>query len=119
MHLCGDHHLVPSREILERAADNFLACAVGIDIGRVEERDAELKGTLDEGPALLLVQSLGMASATGNPVGHAAETQAGNLKAGAAEPHVIHDRVLLLFAVPTPASSPPGPDIGARHWANS
>ena len=81
MHLGGDHDLVAAGEILQRPADDLLAGAVGIDVGGIEEVDAEFQRPLDERPALLLVERPGMVAAIGRSVRHAAETQARNLKA--------------------------------------
>jgi hypothetical protein len=67
MHLRGDHHLVAPCEILERAADDLLARAVGIDIGGIEECDAELQRSLDEGAALLLVEGPRLVAAIRDP----------------------------------------------------
>ena len=67
MHLGGDTTSSRLGEILQRAADDLLARAVGIDVGGVEEVDAELERALDERPALLLVERPRMRAAVGPP----------------------------------------------------
>ena len=69
------------REILECPADDLFARTVRIDVGGIEERDAELQRTFDEGTALLLVEGPGMVAAIGRSVRHAAETESRDLKA--------------------------------------
>ncbi len=56
MHLGGDDDLIPIREILQRASKNLLALANGINIGRIEEINPQLKRFLDDRPAILLVE---------------------------------------------------------------
>jgi hypothetical protein len=70
-----EHHVVTLDEILQRAADDFLGCAVGIDIGGIEEIDAEIEGLLDQGAALFLVQRPGMRATIGDAVAHASDAE--------------------------------------------
>ena len=88
--LCGDDHLVAPREFLQRSTDDFLAGPAGIDIRGVEEVDAKFERTLDNRPALLVVQRPRMGPAIGQPEGHAPETNARNLEARIAELDVVH-----------------------------
>src|SRR5437588_10852681 len=48
--LGGDKDVLPFRA--ERLAENFLASAVAIDVGCIEEVDAQLAGTLDSGDGI-------------------------------------------------------------------
>ena len=84
-HLGGDHDFVAPRKILERLSDDFLGGAVRIGIGGVEKIDAQIDGLADQRPALALGKAPGMIPAFGNAEGHAAETQWGDFKAGAAK----------------------------------
>src|SRR6185295_13397367 len=56
VHLCGDHNLFAAREFGERAADDLLRGAVGIDVGGIEEVDAGLDGLADDRPAVFLAE---------------------------------------------------------------
>ena len=59
--LGGDHHLVSDRS--QRPADELLVGERPVDLGGVEERDAEVDRLADERDAVLLVevQAVGMA----------------------------------------------------------
>ena len=66
---------------LEEAAEELFAGAYGVDVGGVEEVDAEVEGLLEEGLAVGLVEGPGVAAraegASGwYSVGHAAEAEA-------------------------------------------
>jgi hypothetical protein len=58
--LGGDDHLVAAGEILDRAAENFLAAAERIAVGGVEEIDAGFERLLDERAAFFLAEAPGM-----------------------------------------------------------
>jgi hypothetical protein len=85
VHLGGDHHLVAARVVEQRLADDLLAGAVGVDVGGVEEVDAEVERLPDERPARGLAHRPRVVAAVGRAEAHAAEAEAGNLEAGAAE----------------------------------
>ena len=91
---------------LEEAADEFFAGAVGVDVGGVEEIDAEIEGLLEEGLAVVFVEGPGVAAGSsgrwGDAVGHAAKTDAGDFKAGVAEIDVVHGFLLAPGGVPPP-----------------
>src|SRR5205823_4415565 len=86
----GDDDLVAAREILDRAAEDFLAVAERIAVRRVEEIDARFERLLDEGPALLLGEAPGMIAEIAAAVAHAAEANARDIEAGAAELDIFH-----------------------------
>ena len=86
--LGGDHHLVARREVVERAADDLLADAAGVHVRRVEEVDAGVEGSPDEGTAGLLGQDPGAPG--GRPEGHRAEAETRDTQAGTAEIDVFH-----------------------------
>ena len=93
--LGGDHRVFALCVGLEEAAEHALAVAGGIDIGGVEEVDAEVESLAKEGLALLLVEApciAARAQCAGrrNAVRHAAETDARDLEASAAKIDVVH-----------------------------
>src|SRR4051812_9293254 len=92
MDLGGDDHLVALGEIAQCPAVDLLARSGRIDIGGVEEVDAQLQRTLNEGPALLLAQGPRMVSPVGLSISHAAKAQARHFQAGPAEIHIVHRR---------------------------
>ena len=75
-------------EILERAADDLLARALRIDVGRVEKVDSALQRFPDEWPRRLLLQH--PLAPFGRAVGHAAEADLRHLHARLAEPDHLH-----------------------------
>src|SRR5580704_17545175 len=80
---------------LEEVAQNDFAVAARIDIGCIEEVDAEVEGLAQEGPAFFLVHGPVMTAAngfagSGRAIGHAAQADAGNLESGFAEIDVVH-----------------------------
>ena len=85
-----DHHLVAPREVEQRAADDLFAGAVRIDVGGVEEVDAEVERLLDERPARRLAERPRVVAALGLAVAHAAQADARDVEAGAAELDVVH-----------------------------
>ena len=96
-----------ARVVEQRPADDLLAGAVGIDVGGVEEVDAEVERLLDERPALRLAERPGVVAAVGLAVAHAAEAEARDLEAGAAEAggrHGLHGCVCQGFSTPNPSS---------------
>ena len=79
----------------EEAAEELFAGAGGVDVGGVEEVDAEVEGLLEEGLAVGFAESPGVAAGTKraggwDAVGHAAEADAGDFEAGLAEIYVVH-----------------------------
>src|SRR5882724_7913580 len=87
--LGGDDHTVARRELLESAAGDLLADAERVHVGGIEEVDAELDGAPEERAALLFFED--PLAPFLRPVGHAAETDAGDLEAGGAEANVFHE----------------------------
>jgi hypothetical protein len=85
-----DHDILAADELLERPADDLLRRAVRIDVGGVEEIDAEFERLLDQPPALFLIECPWMRAAVWNAVGHAADAQPRHPKPGLAEFHIIH-----------------------------
>src|SRR5436853_2754626 len=88
--LGSNDDLVAAREILDRAAEDFLAVAERIAVRGVEEIDACFECLLDEGPALLLGEAPGMIAKIPAAVAHAAEANARDIEAGTAELGVFH-----------------------------
>ena len=96
--LGGDHHVVA--DVGQSLADELLVGERPVDLGSVEEGDAELDRLADDGDAVLLVevQAVGMAEA------HAAEADGGDLQV--ADVPLVHDRP---FISPVPLRTDPGP----------
>ena len=90
MDLGRDHDILAARELLQRAADDFLRGAVGIDVGGIEEIDPELERLLDQRPAVFLIERPWMRAAIRNAVGHAADAQPRHAETGLAEFHIVH-----------------------------
>ena len=67
--LGGQHHLVPAA--LQRAADEFLVGVGAVDLGGVDEGDAQLQGAVDGAHGLVVV-----GAGAGVAVGHAHRAQA-------------------------------------------
>src|SRR5207253_3469040 len=68
--------------------DHLLAAAERVDVGRVEEVDPGLERLLDEGAACGLVEHPFAPARVA--IGHAAEAQARDVKAGVAEADIVH-----------------------------
>jgi hypothetical protein len=85
-----EHDVLAADEILQRAADDFLRRAVRIDIGGVEEIDAELERLLDQRATFFLIERPRMWPAIRNAVGHATDAQPRHAETGLAEFHIIH-----------------------------
>jgi hypothetical protein len=92
--LGGDHDLVPVGEIAQRAAEDLLAGAGRVQVGRVEEVDPGLESVLDERAAGLLVQGPDRVAAAGVAVGHRADGDRGHVQAGGSQLDVPHDAPL-------------------------
>jgi hypothetical protein len=92
VHLGGDHDLVAPGEIPDRAAENLLAVAERIPVGRVEEIDATLQRALDEWAAVLFAEAPGMIALVAPAIAHAAEADARHVQTGATELCVFHCR---------------------------
>jgi hypothetical protein len=90
MDLGRNHDLVAPAEIPDRAAENLLAVAERIPVGRVEEIDAALQRALDERAALLLAEAPGMVTLVAPAVAHAAEANARHVQTGATKVCVFH-----------------------------
>src|SRR6185295_4492967 len=67
---------------------DFFAHAIGVHVGGVEEVDAGFQRAAEEGTAFVLFQH--PVAPFPGAVGHAAETEAGDLEAGRAKPNVVH-----------------------------
>jgi hypothetical protein len=83
----------------EEAAENGLAVAAGVDVGGIEEIDAQIESLAEKGLAVGFIESPGLAAgqkfAGGwRTIGHAAETDAGDFESGVAEIDVIHGLLL-------------------------
>ena len=83
-----DDHLVAPGEVLQRAAEDFLAGAARIHVGGVEEVDAAFERPLDERTAGGLIERPGMP--VGRSVRHRAEAEARHLEASRTESGVVH-----------------------------
>ena len=82
--LGGDHDLVGVRG--ERLTDELLVGVRPVDLGGVEERDAEVDGTVEQGDHVLPVRHAAVAAGHG----HAAESDGGDLQAAGAECALLH-----------------------------
>ena len=76
----------------QRPADDLLAGAVGIDVGGVEEVDAELERPLDERPALLLVERPGVVAPVRARRSSCSRGRGATPSTGPAELHILHRR---------------------------
>src|SRR5512138_3002934 len=87
--LRGDDHILAwDAGFLEQLACDPFAFAQGIDIGRIEEVDAGLQGTLDEGPRLLLLEH--PLTPFFRPVTHHAQAQTRDLQTRLTEIYILH-----------------------------
>jgi hypothetical protein len=76
MDLGRDNDLVPLCKIFQRAPEDFLTRADGIDVGRIEEIDSHLYRFFDDRPAVLLIEHPFMNPTLGISKPHASETNA-------------------------------------------
>jgi hypothetical protein len=83
--LRGQHDLVAA--IGDRAPDEALVCVRAVDVGGVEEVDAQLDGAMDHGDRLVVV-----ARAVELGHAHAAQAEGGDGGAGAAQRACLHAR---------------------------
>src|SRR5580692_3560097 len=88
VHFGRNHHLRPLGVFLERAAKDFLAHPLGIDVCGVEKIDALLQRLADERARGFFLQH--PFAPFGRAVGHAAETDLRYLHAGFAKLHSFH-----------------------------
>ncbi len=91
----------------EEAAEDLFAGADGVDVGGVEEVDAEVEGLFEEGLAVGFVERPGVAAGAEragrrDAVGHAAEADAGDFEAGFAEIDIFHADSLGWQGTPLP-----------------
>ena len=82
MHLRGDDNLVPIGEVLQSASEELLTRAKGIDVGGVEEIDPQLKGFLDNRPAVFFTQHPFVNPTFRVPKPHAPETDSRHIHSG-------------------------------------
>jgi hypothetical protein len=90
MYLGGDYQFLARRQFLQDLADDLLAAAGRIYVGRIIEVDARFPRGLEDRPALRLLQSPGMAAGIGISERHAADADAGDIEAAVAEACVLH-----------------------------
>src|SRR5579863_5992667 len=96
MDLGGDDDGFAAGIGLEEFADDALAVAAGVDIGRIEKVDAEVEGLAQEGLALFFIERPEVASGFRfvrcgwAAIGHAAEADAGDFHSCMAEIYVVH-----------------------------
>ena len=76
VHLGGDHNFVALGEVLQSASEVLLTRSKGIDVGGIEEIDAQLEGFLDDRPAVFLVKHPFVKPTLGVTEAHAAQTDA-------------------------------------------
>src|ERR1700734_965661 len=88
VHFGRNHHLRPLGVFLERAAKDFLAHPLGIDVCGVEKIDTLLQRLADERARGFFLQH--PFAPFGRAVGHAAETDLRYLHAGFAKLHSFH-----------------------------
>jgi len=115
--LGGDNGVFAFGVGFEEAAEDLLAGAYGVDVGGVEEVDAEVKGLFEEGLAFGLVEGPGVAAWTQRACGrdavaHTAEADARDFQAGFAEVDVIHS---VPFFVSQEGGPPPPVTFGVTR----
>ena len=76
VNLGGDYHFVAPRKISNRPAEDLLAVAERIAVGRIEEIDPGFERLLDKRPAFLFVEAPGVVPAVAATIAHAAEADA-------------------------------------------
>ncbi len=87
--LGGDDRRLAVGEVAQRPAQDLLTRSVGVDVGGVEEVDARVDRTLDQRACLVLGEDPRVTAATGVAEAHHAETDGGDLQAGAPKPPVL------------------------------
>ncbi len=96
-HLGGNHYFVTgSADILKRPPQVLFAGPEGIDVGRVEEVDAQVDSVCHHSLRVFRPQGPLMKIFRGFSVGHAAYADAGNLNPGFSEGCVFHVISVLL-----------------------
>ncbi len=94
-HLGGEHIVFALAEFLENRSGDFLAGALGVDIGGVVEVDSGIPGTAEKRARIIEPEHPG--ALFGNLAErHAAETQAADLESGLAKTHILHGVSFLL-----------------------
>ena len=88
MHLGGEDDLFHLRHLPQGASGDLLAHPHRVHVGGVEEVDAQIQGFLEERAGVDFVEYPG--PPFGSAVGHAAQTDPGNLEAAAAQLRVFH-----------------------------
>src|SRR5947207_6101936 len=82
-----DDYLIPFRKIVQRPAQNFFAPAIPVHVGCVKKVNAKLEGSLNERPALFLIQTpLSLLQS----VTHAAQTDSRYLESSLTKICIIH-----------------------------
>jgi hypothetical protein len=111
VHLRGDDRLVPAGDLGKCPPHDLLAGPVGIDVGGVEEVDAELDRSMDERPARRVVERPLVVAALRVAVRHAAKSDPRHVQAGLPELRVLHVILVSASRFFAKAMTPPsGPD---------
>ena len=84
----GDHDFIAMRELLDRAARDFLASSQRVHVRRIEEVDSRFDRPLKEGLGRLFVEY--PRAPCGIAVAHATERETRHVEATSAEPNVLH-----------------------------
>ena len=92
-----------------RAPENLFAGAVRVDVGGIEEVDAEFQRAGEKRAACLLIERPGMRAALRHAITHAAQTDTRHFQAGLAQIHVLHTD-------PSFLNSSPSPELWERGW---
>ena len=90
VHLGRDYHILPADRIRQRAAQNFLAGAVRVHIGRVEKINAHIQSLFDKRARLIFGEHPRMIAPLRDAVTHAAKTNPRHLKSGSPQSRVLH-----------------------------
>src|SRR5690242_7542444 len=114
MYLGGDDDLVPIREVLQSASEDLLTRPQGIDVGGIEEIDAQFEGFLDDRPAVFLVKHPFVNPTCRIPEPHAPKADARHIHAGVSELRVFHVIFLSFHYLYLCAKARPRPGSAAR-----
>ena len=93
--LGGQHELIAGDHGCERRPDNTLAFTDGVPVRRVEERNAEIEASFEQGLCIGFVQYPRFPLAGADR--HRAKAQLADLQAGPTERNSFHGLFLLLF----------------------
>jgi hypothetical protein len=97
VHLGRDDHLLARHHREQRRPGDLFAAARGVDVGGVEEVDAEIERLTKERHRVVAIERPGLVAPGWLAVTHATEADARDLEAGRTEGDVLHDEMLLVI----------------------